>query len=151
TSLVSHRAAQDASLHATTQPLTLERRVPLIRLGLGGAHHERLVGVEQYQVGVEALGDIAFALQAEAERRRAAGELRHAVGREATLRALAEQPRQQVLGAAEAGLGQPDVVGVLTRDLVGRLAAGVVAADPVDVTGQHALPQVLDVLARADR
>src|SRR5690606_15699482 len=88
TALVDHLAAQERALHATTQLLTLERRVALIRLGLGGAHHERLVGVEQHQVGVEALGDIAFAVQAEAERRRAAGEFRHAVGREATLRAL---------------------------------------------------------------
>ena len=84
--------------------------------------------------------------QAEAAGRVGASELGDPVVGEAALAALADQAGQEVLGAAEAGLGHEHVV-TRVAELGLVAAAGVVGDHPVEVAGEQVLPQRLDVLA----
>src|SRR5688500_9094435 len=91
--------------------------------------------VDEAEVGVVAGSDAAFG-RAESVpvcrvQRRELGDA--AVGKAAT-RSLANESGQQVLSAAEAGLGREDVVTV-RAELRLLLAAGMVTYNPVDVSG----------------
>src|SRR5262245_28963194 len=63
---------------------------------------------------------------------------------------LAEHAGEEILGASEARLGEPDVVGTLGGDLHLRGAARVIAHDPAHLALQYRSPQVLHVLAGPD-
>ena len=124
--------------------------VALLRRGFCGPDHEGLLRVDQRQVGIEAHGDVALAVQAVALRRIPGEQFGHVVVGHAALRSSAHHAREQVLGAAEPGLRQPDVFRVVLVPLLLGGAAGVIADDPVDIAVEHGFPQGFHILARAD-
>src|SRR5438552_18171168 len=63
--LADQRAAQERRLDARAELDAFERRVALRRSGFPGAHRPALARIDQRQVRVEALGDVALGVQAE--------------------------------------------------------------------------------------
>ena len=148
--LVHQRPAQEGRRNLARQLLPLERRIALPRRRVGGTYREGLIRVEESQVRVIAGRHVALAEKPVAPRGILRAELGHAVVRQPALAALAEHAGEQVLGAAEAGLGEPDVIGTLGGDFHLRRAAGVIAHDPAHLALEHRAPQMLHVRSGAD-
>ena len=149
--MVDQGAAQEGALHPTAELLPFKRRIALLGFRLGRVNHEALVRVDQRDVGVEARCDIALVEQAEPPRRVPGQKLGHAIVGHAALAALAHHAGEQILGAAESRLGEPDIARVVLRPLLLARTAGVIADDPINLAVEYGLPQRLDVLARPDR
>src|SRR4030095_14385643 len=66
--LADELAAEESGLHPGGQLQTLEGRIALRRFRLRGAHRPGLARVDQGEVGIEAFGDVAFRVRAEAAR-----------------------------------------------------------------------------------
>ncbi len=107
--VVDERSAQKGTLDAAGELLTLKGRVSLPRLRICGAHGKGLVRVGQDDIGVEARSDVALVEQTEPPGRIPTQEFSHAIVRQTALAPLAEDARQQIFGAAETGLSEPDV------------------------------------------
>src|SRR5262249_1174819 len=102
--------------------------------------HEGVTRVDESNVGIVTRGDIALAGQTKPLRRVPAYSLSHLVVGHAALASFAQHPGKQVLGAAKAGFGEPDIRWVLLRPFLLGRTAGVVADDPVDLAVEHGLP-----------
>src|SRR6478672_581185 len=126
-------AAQESGIDSRRHLQPLERRVALGRGRVLGGDGPGTCGVDERDVGVEAFGDVALAVQAEALRRIPTRHTGHVVVAHAAARAFAHQRGQQILGAAEAALGHPDIAEIAPRDLHLVTAAGVVADHPVEL------------------
>ena len=143
--------AQERRLNLTRQLMALDRRVAMGRRRSGGAHDEATCRIEQGEIGIVADCDVSLGGEAEAPRWIPGRQLGDPVLGEGPPASLAEHARQKILGSAEARFRGPDVVGGAASALHLGRAARVIAHDPVDLALEHALPEILDVLARADR
>ena len=87
-------------------------------------HDNKRSIITQREVGIEADGDVALGQQAVALRGVERHQLGDPVEREPSSPSFAEEAGQQVLGAAEPGLRDPDVAAALGGALRGQLREG---------------------------
>jgi hypothetical protein len=96
--------------------------------------------VDERYVGIVTRSDIALVQQTKPLRWLPAQKLGHVIIGHATLAALAQHSREQVLGAAKSCLREPDIRRIILRPFLFGRTAGVIADDPVDLTVKHGLP-----------